>query len=508
MKDDPQSFYQQAAGCYNTGDLKEALLWIERCLGIESENADVLHLRGTIALALGDAKDAQHWVAKAVERSRNPVFLNTLSVIQVCTGEFARAAESARTALAIAAQGHPDVDRSVLLYNLGRALHMELRFEEAAALYRKVIDLNPGHFQAHCNLGAALKSLGHLDAAVEQLRRALSIQPANLVAHGNLGHALLTLGRYREAWPHFEHRWATSTDENGNANMEPPNLPLPQWKGESTRANRDRLLILREQGLGDMLQFCRYIPMAMERFSQVGFVGPEPLRRLLSRAFGSKSSKFVYLDETRVDLRQWDMYSSLLSLPLAFDTEVDTIPVAIPYLHAEPHAAQRWSKRLAGLQNPALPRIGLAWAGSKGMPVIDARRSMPVEKIDALISWPHARWISLQKPASDAKTLQPRQRAHIVDWMNEMDDFADTAALVASLDLVICVDTSIAHLAGALGKRVWLLNRHLGCWRWIHDREDTPWYPTMRIFNQKESGNWDEALARVLAALEQGAWRS
>ncbi|KAK44588.1 hypothetical protein BG58_23465 [Caballeronia jiangsuensis] len=508
MQDDFQSMYKQAAECYNAGQWQGAVFWSERCLSIESDNAEALHLRGIAALALDDPKDAQRWVLKAIERSPNPVFLNSLSVIQTHLGAFARAAESARTALDIATQGHPDIDKSVLLYNLGRALQLDLRFAEAAAVYREVIDLSPRHFQAHSNLGASLKSLGHLDAAVEQLHRALSIQPANPEAQGNLGHALLTLGRYRDAWPHFEHRWSTFQDESGNRNVNPPNLPMPQWKGESTRADRDRLLILHEQGLGDTLHFCRYIPMAMERFSQVGFAGPEPLRRLLSRAFGSTSSKFVYLDATRVDLRQWDMYSPLLSLPMAFDTDADSIPAAIPYLHAEPRAAQRWSKRLAGLHDPARPRIGLAWAGGGLVPEVDARRSMPVETIDALIAWPHALWISVQKPANDEKRLQRRQRVHIVDWMNEMNDFADTAALVASLDLVICVDTSIAHLAGAMGKRVWLLNRYQGCWRWMRDREDTPWYPNMRIFNQKERGDWNEVLARVVVELERGAWRS
>jgi len=206
MQDDFQSMYEQAAECYNAGQWQGAVFWSERCLSIESDNAEALHLRGIAALALDDPKDAQRWVLKAIERSPNPVFFNSLSVIQTHLGAFARAAESARTALDIAAQGRPDIDKSVLLYNLGRALQLDLRFAEAAAVYREVIDLSPRHFQAHSNLGASLKSLGHLDAAVEQLHRALSIQPANPEAQGNLGHALLTLGRYRDAWPHFEHR--------------------------------------------------------------------------------------------------------------------------------------------------------------------------------------------------------------------------------------------------------------------------------------------------------------
>ncbi|SAK48046.1 TPR repeat-containing protein [Caballeronia temeraria] len=506
MQEDLQSLYESAVKSYAAGQGQAALHWCERCLSIDPENAEILHLRGAIALALDDVPDAERWVAQAARRSPNPAFLNTLSVIQTRAGAYGRASESARAALESAAQWQPGVDKIVLLYNYGRALQMDAQPERAAAAYRELLELDPAHDQALNNLGAVLASLGEFDAAIEHLDRALQIQPGNLKAHANLGFALLTLGRYKEAWPYFEHRWLLGRTSEGKSMEGGPNLSIPQWKGEAVRADRDRLLILHEQGLGDTLHFCRYIPMAAERFSQIAFMGPKSLRRLLTQSFGTLQN-FVYLEADEVHLTQWDKYVSLLSLPLAFGTDMDTIPASIPYLQADAHAAHRWSERLARLSDAAWPRIGLVWAGSSVIPEIDAQRSMPTEKIDKLIAWPHACWISLQKPVNDAKCLQSRQRARIVDWMSEIDDFADTAALVASLDLVICVDTSVAHLAGALGKPVWLLNRHEGCWRWMRHREDTHWYPDMRIFNQDESGDWDAVLESVLAELERGAWR-
>ncbi|WP_321797895.1 tetratricopeptide repeat protein [Caballeronia sp. J97] len=506
MQEALHSAYGQAVHAYNNGQWQTAVHWIERCLSFDSENADLLHFRGLCALALDDAAEGERWILKAIERSASPVFYNSLSVAQTRLRAFADAADSARAGLKSAAQWRPEVDRTVLLYNLGRALQLDGRLEEAAAAYREVLELDPDHAGAQNNLGAILNTLGEFDAGIAHFRRALDLAPGNLEAHSNLGHALLAAGRYRDAWPHFEHRWSTFQDETGRPETAAPNLPIPQWKGDPVRPDRDRLLILNEQGLGDSLQFSRYIPMAMKRFAKVGFAGPEPLRRLFTDSF-ARSGDFLYLDARHIDLKQWDMFCPLMSMPLAFDTDVDSVPASIPYLHARAHAVRRWSARLVELGDGALPRIGLAWAGGRFRPDVDARRSIGTEQIDTLISWPHARWISLQKPVNDAKKLLPRQRMHVVDWMDEIEDFADTAALVSSLDLVICVDTSVAHLAGALDKPVWMLNRHRGCWRWMRGREDTPWYPNMRIFNQTERDNWDEVLERVLAELELAGWR-
>ncbi|SAK44739.1 TPR repeat-containing protein [Caballeronia hypogeia] len=499
--------YAQAADAYNSGHTQTALHWIERCLRVAPDHADVLHLRGVLALALGDAGDAERWLIKAVERSTNPAFHNTLSVVQTKLRAFDRAAATASSGLEHAQRWQPKVDQTVLLYNLGRALQLGSRFEEAAAAYRQLLALDPGHAHAHNNLGGVLNKLGAFDDALSHFSHATTLQPGNLEARSNLGHALLAAGRYREAWPHFEHRWSNFQDETGRPEGAPPDLPIPQWKGEPVRAERDRLLILNEQGLGDSLQFARYIPLTLARFAKVGFAGPGSLRELFVESFGRGSTEFEYLDAGRIDLRDWDVHSPLMSLPMAFDTSIDTVPADMPYLRADPRAAHRWSTRLAKLGDAALPRIGIAWAGGRFRPEVDALRSMPVELMDALVSWPQAHWISLQKPVDEAKSLLPRQRAHVIDWMDEVTDFADTAALVASLDLVICVDTSVAHLAGAMGKQVWLLNRYHGCWRWMRDREDTPWYPRMRLFNQNEPGNWNEVLGRVRAVLEGGAWR-
>jgi tetratricopeptide (TPR) repeat protein len=503
MNADLPALYSRAVTAYQAGRFSEAMQLADECLSRDASHADVLHLRGLVALALDDLPGAERWLTLAVERAPGAGFFNSLSVAQSRMKAFDRAAQSARAGLAIARRDGSPHDVSIVLFNLGRTLQLDNRLEEARDAYREVLSIDPSHGGAHNNLGGVLNRLGFLDDAIAHFQRAIELQDGNLEAHSNLGHALLAAGRYRQAWPHFEHRWATFQDEAGRPEAQPPRLPIPQWCGERVENGGKRLLILNEQGLGDSLQFCRYIPMALERFAHVSFAGPRPLRRLFEQSFGARWPHFEFLEPAEVgDVRRWDRYAPLMSLPMAFDTEVDRVPGPIPYLYADCDEAAGWRARLDASGDPGAPRIGLAWAGGRFRPDVDARRSMRPEQIDALIAWPHARWVSVQKPESDAKRLLPRQRAQIVDWMDEVTDFADTAALVVALDLVICVDTSVAHLAAALGKPVWMLNRHLGCWRWMRGRDDTPWYPNMRIFNQAEAGNWEPVLKRVLIELE------
>jgi Tfp pilus assembly protein PilF len=496
-----QSHYEHAARAYAAGESQAAATLAEQAIAANPRNVDALHLRGLIALSSGEPAQAQAWLERAVQTLPHPVIHNTLCVAQTRLGALADAATTAREGLSIARERFPAFDVAMLWYNLGVALQMDRNPEAAAECYREVLARNPLHSACHNNLGTVTKDLGELNAAIEHFERAVALDPRNLEAQSNLGHALLAAGRFEAGWPYFEQRWASFQSRDLTVGHSAPALPLAHWQGGELPGER-RLLVLHEQGYGDALQFCRYLPMVLSRAARVGYACPAPLRRLFEQSLCARWPNLELLDPSAVDLSPWDAYCSLLSLPMLCGTRLDTIPAALPYLHADPQASQAWAGRLAALGNDAKPRIGIVWAGGNTGFAADGLRSLAPEKVATLVSWTDAHWISLQKTDAAAKALPQVLRAQVVDWMDEIGDFADTAALVSALDLVIAVDTSVAHLAAALGKPVWLLNRFAGCWRWLRDREDSPWYPGLRLFTQTERGNWDGVLARVRAELE------
>lgn len=497
-----QRVYEQAAQAYNTGQWQTALEYVEIILATHPEHPEVLHLRGRIALALDEIAAAHHWIALALQVQPNPNFYNSLSVVQTRLREFSSAAESAQQGLILARRMTPPPDISLLLYNLGRALQLDGEFEKALDHYRNLIAINPKHSEAHNNAGIILKDLGELESAMWHLNQAMALRPDNHEARFNFANTLLAAGRYEDAWPYYEFRGQSLKNGDGKLIVPPP-PPLPQWQGQDVSVGKHSLLVFHEQGLGDTLQFARYLSMALARFAVVGFVCPRSLHRLLKQSFCTRWPNLLLFDKPPANLDDWDWYSLLMSLPMAFGTRIDNIPAAL-YLHADAQLAETWRARLARLGPPELARIGLVWAGGEySGSVTDRKRSLAPEQIAPLLAWPHACWVSLQQAANPAKQLSPEQRSKIADWMSEISDFADTAALIEHLDLVIAVDTSVAHLAAAMGKRVWLLNRHAGCWRWLRDRDDSPWYPSLRLFTQTRGGAWDEVLARVVGALEQ-----
>ncbi|MFM0279134.1 tetratricopeptide repeat-containing glycosyltransferase family protein [Paraburkholderia sediminicola] len=504
--DDVATLYDEALQAHNAGHFDTAATILNLILSQHPSHAESLHLGGLVTLASGQTEAASEWVERATEARPDPVFYNTLAVIQCRLRAFARSAQSASRGLAL----QPDLP--VLHYNHALALQYQDRIEESAISYRRALELDPGNSAAHNNLGLISKALGALDEAERRFRCAIALAPDNLSARSNLGHTLLAAERYEEAWPFFEDRWASFEDSNGIPQAARPQLPLPQWKGESPEitdvehrksARNTRLLIIHEQGYGDSLQFVRYLPLALERFSQVAYVCPSSLQRLYERSFSSRWPGLVLIDALPEDLSDWDWYCPLMSLPMAFGTRFHNVPATIPYLFADADRAGEWRTRLIALPNPELPRIGIVWAGGHSGMDVDRLRSLSPAQIAPLLALPHVRWVSLQKTDDPTKRLGEASRGNLIDWTDELTDFADTAALLDNLDLVISVDTSVAHLAAAMGKRVWLLNRFAGCWRWARDRDDSPWYPSVRIFTQSRRGNWDDVLARVAVALQQ-----
>ena len=379
-------------------------------------------------------------------------------------------------------------DDTTAYNNLGAALAATGRNREAIVALRHAIALAPSHAPAHYNLGNALWDTGWLDRAAAAFRAAIARDPDHVQAHNNLARILLAQGRLAEGW--HEHEWRWRTPELRHVARA---FPQPQWRGEPGPGT---ILIHHEQGFGDMLQFCRYVPLLAARGLTVILECPAPLARLLRRLPG-----LAALVTAGENLPPFDLHCPALSLPLAFGTTLETIPTAPAYLHPDPAASAAWSNRLAALAGDNR-RVGLVWAGNPALK-LDRERSLPPETLiplAAAAAHHNITLVSLQKSAPPAPSALP-----LIDLMPEMADFADTAALIANLDLVIAVDTAVAHLAAALGKPVWLLDRHKPCWRWLLGRRDSPWYPSLRIYRQPSPGDWTSVLTEVTADLRATA---
>jgi tetratricopeptide (TPR) repeat protein len=375
--------------------------------------------------------------------------------------------------------------------HLGGIIRDPERADEALRSLRIATVLDPQLTAVYSNSGNALQGKGEIDAAIGCYRLALRLAPDHAASHSNLGVALLLTGAFDEGWPEYDwwrHCAPVSGDWRGN--------PATRWSGQDLAG---RTLLLRaEQGLGDTLHFARYAALFAARGARVVLEVQPPLAALLRSVPGVAATVAAGTVPP-----PFDYHLPLMSAPALLGTRLATIPAEIPYVSADPQAAMRWRDRLSAL--PGL-KVGLVWAGNPrlGDPsanLIDQRRSMALARLRPLLDLPGISFVSLQKGGPAAQLAELPAEIRPVDVMEEIGDFADTAALCANLDLVITVDTSVAHLAGALGKPVWILSRFDGCWRWLLDREDSPWYPTARLFRQRRPGDWDEVVTRVGAAL-------
>jgi tetratricopeptide (TPR) repeat protein len=371
-------------------------------------------------------------------------------------------------------------DRAPLLVQAGVALGQAGLLEPALAAFDLAAARHPAHPPALVNRGCALFKLGRFADACEVLRAALALAPGDAVARFGLANALLAQGAWAEGWPLYEARWELP----GAA---PRRVAAPRWRGEPL--DGWRILVQAEQGFGDTLHFARFLPLVAARSGAVVLEVPAPLRRLAARFPGVAE----VVPHSAVP-PPCDVHAPLLSLPGLLGGTPD--PVAPPYVTAAPELVARWAARLPG---DGRPRVGLVWAGGPprdngASQQPDTARSMRFEQAAPLLAVPGVRWVSLQKGARAAGLFDP---------MGEVADFADTAAIVAALDLVISVDTSVAHLAGAMGRPVWLMCRWDPCWRWPRQGSTTPWYPAMRIFRQPRPGDWSSVVAEVAAALSQ-----
>ncbi len=382
--------------------------------------------------------------------------------------------------------------------NLAVVLFAQRELDKSILMFEEAVRLAPHSFARWNNLGNVLILDNRDEAAEAAFRRAVALNPSHPDSHHHLGMVLLRRGDYAEGWREYEWRWQCGALA---AARRPATLPL--WDGSPAPRT---ILLHAEQGLGDGLQFCRYAPLVAARGHRIELEVPKELVALVEFSLASDAIRVVAQATDHpglAGLPAVDAHCPLMSLPLVLGTTLDTIPSA-PYLRADPAKAQLWAERL-GAADGAL-RVGLVWAGnprrnaSFAIRATDARRSTTLATLAPLLDVPGIRFVSLQK-GEGATELRAGSYPAILDADPDLHSFADTAALVAALDLVICVDTSVAHLAGGLGKPTWLLSRFDGCWRWLKDRSDSPWYQSMRIFRQGADRDWAPVVEQVREAL-------
>ena len=386
----------------------------------------------------------------------------------------------------------------------GILLHTEGRFVEAVEAFERAEALGSRH--AASNRGNSLLELGRADDALRAHQSAVERDPEGAGARYNLSLTQLRLGDWKRGWLAYEARWSFR-----EVHRRPRSFDRPRWGGEALDGRR--VLLHAEQGLGDTIQFCRYATLVAARGGVPVLQVQAPVERLL-RSLAVVRSGLAEVSILGGALPSFDCECPLMSLPAVFGTTVDTVPWAGAYLGADgaDMAAIRVRQQALRSKDEGSLRVGVAWAGNPRYKA-DRQRSMKLETLLPLLRTPGIRWISLQKGEAAEQLAALRDEVRVEDGSSRDRDLADTAALMASLDLVITTDTCIAHLAGAMGKPVWILLPHLADWRWMQEVETTPWYPTARLFRQAKRGDWGDVLFRARARLHSMAetpltWRS
>jgi tetratricopeptide (TPR) repeat protein len=476
----PETHYNLGRVYAGQGRLDEAGRSYRRAVALRPDYVDALFNLGNLHQATGAAAEAIDCFQRVLAlRPGHAPAHNNLGAALERAGREDEAQASYRRALALQ-PAFPEAHN-----NLGNVLLAAGRTAEAIASYEAAIAARPDYAAAHNNLGNALQAAGRLDEAIARHDRALALQPDFPDATWNKAFALLLKGDFAAGWPLFEARWQLPGQR-----QDPAVWGKPAWRGEVAVAGRT-VLVHHEQGYGDTLQMLRYVPLLAARGARVLVRVPAPLARLVATVEGVAG--VLGPDEALPD---FDLHCPCMSLPLAFGTRLDTIPSRVPYCGTPD--ADRWAARLGARH---APRVGLAWSGS-ATHRNDRQRSVPLAELAPLLAL-GAEFHSLQREyrPADAGLLAPR--GPLRDHAESLGDFAGTAGLVSQLDLVITVDTAVAHLAGALGRDVWLLLPAAPDYRWLLGRADSPWYPTMRLFRQRDTGGWPVVVAEVADALRE-----
>ena len=493
----------QALGlmAYGAGNLLLAANLFKEAIALDNHVALYHRNLGEICRRLGRFDEAIRAGLQACRLSPSDVDAHfNLGLACSDAKDHSNATQAYRKVLALLEPQLASEEASPQMWNMrGNSLHRLSQLDEARKSYEKALELQPDFPVALNSLGSLLNDIGLVREAHDCFAKAVNLAPGFDMARLNLGMVQLKLGDWQPGWDNYEARWIGSA-ESGNGTFSRPSCPLPQWDGQGD-TDQQGLLVFAEQGFGDMFQFSRYLQPALPRFAKVGFVCSDPVTHLLMEwSFGKQ---VVVLKRMPVNYATWHWQCPLMSLPRAFQTRLDTIPTNIPYLKVSKVAQAHWRERLDAAA-PERITVGIAWAGRRSH-VYDAQRSLRFEQFLPLLNDNHAgkhiTWVSLQKLGIDDPGPVIQNGVDWIDWTEELTDFADTAALVSNLDLVISIDSSMVHLAGGLGRPVWMLNRFNSEWRWIAQREDSPWYPTLRIFNQPHPGDWASVLNAVRSKL-------
>lgn len=517
------AYFHRGNAQFNLGRLTEALADYDRTIAARTDHGKAHNNRGLVLALLGRREEALASYDRAVRYQRHPaeVYVNRGNLLRDL-GDLDAALASYDQAIALRPDlAEPYANRAVVLHSLGR-------LDAALASCDQAIARDPSHARAYSNRGMVLIDLRDWDAALASYDRAVALQPNFATAYYNrgnlqyeLGHpaqalasyeaalvhdphlvearfnrslTLLLAGDFARGWPEYELRWNEQASPVSRSKRQ---WAQPLWRGEESLTGC-RILLHSEQGLGDTIQFCRYAPRVAQLGARVILEVPRPLAALLARLEG--------VAEIRIQgepLPAFDYHCPLMSLPLAFRTTLATIPAPIPYLSSDPQRRRHWGEKLGARTKP---RVGLVWSGGyrpdqPELKLVNRRRNIALAAF-APLRHEGIEFVSVQKgePAeSELRDLMREgwQGPQIRDYSSEIQDFADTAALLEELDLLISVDTATAHLAGAMGKPVWLLNRFDTCWRWLLERSDTPWYPTMRLYRQRRPEDWSSVIEQV-----------
>jgi Tfp pilus assembly protein PilF len=486
---------RKAGALIQQGQCEPAWVVVHEVLNADPRCAPAIQMRGLIYAQLGHLNEAAADFRTAVVLTPNdPVAHNNLGNALRPLGLWEEALAACERALALA----PDyldaqLSHANALLDMGRP-------QEALAGYDRLLQRTPGDVRALSNRGLALRSLNRGGDAVKSFEQAMAAAPGNADVRALAGQAYLATGDLKTGFALFEARWSTPIMAGY---LESRRFGRPQWLGQEPLKGRT-LLLHSEQGWGDIFQFCRYAAVAAEQGARVLIEVQKPAVALMRTLKGGSE-----VIEFGQPLPPFDFHCPVMSLPHAFGATLETIPADIPYLSADPAKVAQWNERLGPKTRP---RVGLAWSSGvrpdqPELAAANGRRNLPFDKLKAFAGL-DVDFVSLQKgePAESefaAFDQSAWDGPPIANVAANLNGWADTAALIAALDLVVTVDTAIPHLAGAMGRPVWIMNRFDPCWRWLETRTDSPWYPTARLFRQPVMGDWDSVIAEVRTELEQ-----
>ena len=478
----PEALRAGAILLREAGQLESALEFVEEALRIKPDFFDAHLDRANLLHALGSLEAALSAYSEALEIFPGHADLcNNRGVVFQELGEL----EAALASFDVALANKPDFAQA--LFNRGTVLLKLTSPEDALAAFDRALSLAPAYSAALVGRGVALKEQGRFVEADAAFDAALAHEPDSAHAKNNKGALHLLRGDLEQGWEGYENRWISGVTPKTKLQF-----PIPEWKGKCRVG--EKLIVFDEQGFGDTFQFSRYLPLIAKTGTVVTFFCRSNLLRLMRGLGGDVHC----LDDLGPD-EKFDSQIALLSLPRALATRLETVPAEVPYLLPEPGLVAKWAERLGFAKQF---KIGVCWHGSPNVRA-DPGRSMPLACFAALAR-DGVRLVSLQQ--RDGLSELANAAFDIESLGDEFDAgpdaFVDTAAVMQSLDLIVTCDTSVAHLAGALGRPVFVLLKKIPDWRWLLDREDSPWYPTMRLFRQSERGDWRDVMARVGAAIE------